>query len=238
MLLRVWLIALCLILPWFSRAEKLVPEPAPSRVTRAKVMEIAERYLRLEWKARPKNILHGTDAAGIRIDTPDVSYQPKSGSPGWWHTGTRNEGMPYKWGGFDTPESFLAGVKAGKAAGDLCTLEKRRLLEAAVSDRAVGIDCSGFISRCWGLPRAYSTRTLPSLCLPLKSYAELRPGDVLNVHNSHVLLFAGWALPNRSRLLAYETGSPPTWKVLRHSIPMKMLREQGYRPMRYRGIVE
>ena len=59
--------------------------------------------------------------------------------------------MPYQWGGFSSTEEFLQGLKAGKAAGDVYTAEKRRLLEAAVSKQAVGIDCSGLISRCWRL---------------------------------------------------------------------------------------
>jgi hypothetical protein len=208
----------------------------PSKVTRAEIIQRAEQYLRLKWTPTQANAFHGKDAAGRRVDTPDIGFQPRDGRPGWWKPGTVNVGMPYKWGGFDTPETFLKGVRAGRAAGDVYTLEKRRLLEAAVSDQAVGIDCSGFISRCWQLPKAYSTRTFHEICEPLASVADLKPGDILNTNNAHVLMFAGWATSDRKRLRAYEAGSPPTWKVLLNEMSTGWLLEKGYRPMRYRGV--
>ena len=36
--------------------------------------------------------------------------------------------------------------------------------DAAVSRFAAGVDCSGFVSRCWRLDRPFSTRELPALC--------------------------------------------------------------------------
>ena len=51
--------------------------------------------------------------------------------------------MPYKWGGFDTPASFARKIRRGYFAGDIATADKKRLLEAAVSRRATGVDCSG-----------------------------------------------------------------------------------------------
>ena len=71
---------------------------------------------------------------------------------------------------------------------------------------AVGIDCSGFISRCWRLSRPYSTRELAQVCVRLHSYDALLPGDILNTHNAHCLLFAGWVDAGCARMWAYETG--------------------------------
>jgi cell wall-associated NlpC family hydrolase len=237
MLFRIILLVLALARPFASRAEKPAAPP-PSSVTRAEAIATAQRYLLLKWKPTAANVLHGKDPVGIRVDTPDEAFKPVNSFPGWWRSGATNQGMPYKWGGFDTPESFLAGVAAGRAAGDVYTAEKRRLLDAGVSEQVVGIDCSGFISRCWGLPKSYSTRSLPGLCVGLKDYAELRPGDIVNLHNAHVLLFAGWARPDHSRLLAYETGSPPTWKVLLNDMDTQALQKLGYKAWRYRGIRE
>jgi hypothetical protein len=144
--------------------------------------------------------------------------------------------MPYQWGGFATPEEFDRGLAAGLAAGDVYTTEKRRLLDAAVSRRATGIDCSGLISRCWNLPRSCSTRELPSLCLPLASWDDLLPGDILNVHNAHVILFAGWHDAAHSQIIAIEAGVPPHWLVVRRVVPRSRLESQGFRPFRYRGM--
>ena len=208
----------------------------PGTVTRKEAIATAERYLLLTWTPTEKNILHGNDVNGMRVDTPDTSYLPAKGNPGWWRPRVKNTGMPYKWGGFDTPESFIAGVRAGQPAGDTYTAEKRRLLEAAISKVAVGIDCSGLVSRCWNLPRAFSTRSITRFCDPVPDLRDLRPGDIFNTNNAHVLLFAGWARPDHSRLLAYETGAPPMMKVLLNDMGTEWLLAKGYTAWRYRGM--
>lgn len=210
----------------------------PSRVSRAEAMTVAEAYRTHRWFATEANVRHGFDTRGIRVDTPDISYQIKGAIPGWWVPGAWNEGVPYQWGGFSTLAEFDRGVASGKAAGDVYTLQKRALLEAAVTDNAVGIDCSGFVSRCWKLPRSYSTRELGELCVRLASYDELQPGDVLNTYNAHCLLFGGWVDEKRSRIWAYETGIPPHWKVIRHRPTVASLKESGFVPLRYRGMRE
>ena len=209
--------------------------PAPSRVTRAECMDIADAYRLHRWVPSRANVLHGYDSQGIRVDTPDVSYNPNGAIPGWWVPGEATESVPYQWGGFSTLAEFDAGIRAGKAAGDVYTNEKRRLLDDAVSDAAVGIDCSGYISRCWKLDRSYSTRELPLLCTQIP-WDELMPGDILNTHNAHCLLFGGWLDGGRQQLLAYETGCPPTWKVTSHPIDSDWLKSQGYTCWRYNGM--
>lgn len=211
---------------------------APSEVTRSAVMSKAMRYASHAWTASGANVRHGLDGAGIRVDTPDQGYQKRGAVPGYWVPGVVNQGVPYQWGGFSTPEEFDRGLAAGLAAGDVYTDEKRRLLYDGVSREAVGIDCSGFVSRCWDLPKAYSTRELATICVPLPSWDDLKPGDALNLYNGHVLLFCGWVNPERKFIAAYETGGPPDWKVIRHVIGVDFLKRKGYRPLRYQGIRE
>src|SRR5689334_15816585 len=89
----------------------------PTRVTRAEALAIAAAYVTHEWTATEANIFHGTDPQGIRVDTLDAAYQPTQGDDkGWWLTGQKNVGIPYKWGGFDTPEEFDRGVQEGRYA--------------------------------------------------------------------------------------------------------------------------
>jgi cell wall-associated NlpC family hydrolase len=207
----------------------------PSRVTRAEVLTTAMRYAAHPWTGTAANVKHGPDAKGIRIDTPDITYQKAGAVPGYWIPGALNHGLPYQWGGFSTPAEFDRGLAAGFAAGDVYTSEKRAQLYDAVSTEAVGIDCSGFVSRCWNLPKAYSTRELASLCDEIP-WEDLRPGDALNIYNAHVLIFSGWTSEARTYLAAYETGGPPDWRVTRHIIATDFLKNKGYRPLRYRGI--
>ncbi len=205
-------------------------------ITRSECLALAESYRAHRWTPSEANVFHGTDPDGIPVDTPDITYQKPGVVAGWWVPGRENQGIPYQWGGFATPEQFDRDLTAGLAAGDVYTQEKRRLLEAAVSRHATGIDCSGFVSRCWGLSRSYSTRELAQLCTPLASWDDLLPGDILNIWNSHVILFGGWLDESHTSLLGYEAGVPPHWLVVSHAIPAEKLRKLGFTPYRYKGM--
>ncbi|CAN5560136.1 hypothetical protein BH09VER1_BH09VER1_38690 [soil metagenome] len=209
---------------------------APSQVTPSEALAIAQTYAKHNWKPFSRNILHGRDSAGVQVDTPDASYHPPSGRVGWWLPGEVNEGIPYKWGGFDDPNSFDESVAAGLAAGDVSTPAKRAADNAAVSGHAAGVDCSGFVSRCLKLPRVYDSAQLPAVCDPLPRAANLRPGDLLNIPHRHVMLIAGWARPDHSWILFYETGGIPQWKPLLKEAPLDALLALGYQPLRYRGM--
>jgi hypothetical protein len=205
------------------------PASAPLEpVTRSEVLALAERYLTHEWTASEANVFHGTDPDGIRVDTPDAGFEGDGG----WVTSRPNVGIPYKWGGFDLPEEFDEGLRSGRFAGDAYSAEKRRLLDDAVSRHSVGIDCSGFVSRCWKLPRSYSTRELPDLCDPVTDFSQLRPGDIFNRHNAHVRLFAGWADAAEARVIVYEAAS----RVRREEYDLENMVHQGYSAWRFRGI--
>jgi hypothetical protein len=212
-------------------------EPA-GRVTRQESIAIANAYVRHRWRPTEANVFHGTDERGIRVDTPDQGFRPANGTAGWWQPGKVNTGLPYKWGGFDTPQQFDAGLQRGLRAGDVYTPAKRALNNSAVSDSCAGIDCSGFISRCWRLSAPFSTYEIAKICEPLSSFDELRPGDVLNKSNEHICLFAGVEGGNPANLIVYDVGCPPHWKAMKHGTPVAWLRENGYTPWRYRGIVD
>ena len=207
-------------------------------VTRRQALETAAAYQNFVWTPTAQNAFHGRDADGIRVDTPNCGFERPGTRPGWWVPGERNVGMPYMWGGFSSLQEFADGLRAGRYAGDVYSADKRRKLDAAVSRYAVGIDCSGLVSRCWRLSHVLSTRTLPSVCVALSSYDDLKPADILNTDNNHVLLFKEWKDTAHERMYAYETGSPPSWKVLLDDIPVSLLRGQNYRPYRYRHIVD
>lgn len=210
---------------------------APSQITPSEALALAERFASHSWRPFARNILHGTDPKHVRVDTPDAGYQPETDRRGWWLPGEVNRGIPYKWGGFDDPDSFDAAIANGQAAGDVSTPAKRQADNAAVSTQATGVDCSGFVSRCLKLPTVHDTGQLPAVCEPLADYRDLRPGDLLNIPRRHVLLCGDWVDRSRTWIYYYETGGPPDyWKPGLKQAPIDALLALGYQPLRYRGM--
>ncbi len=203
-------------------------------ISRTEVLEIARSYAEHHWKATPKNVLHGPDHDKVAVNTPDRGAQGGADNPALWTVDAENVGVPYKWGGFDSLTSFDAGVRSGKAAGDLYSSDKRRMGGDAVSGEAVGVDCSGFISRCWKLKQKCGTSTLIPLCEKLKSPSDLLPGDVMNAAYGHVILFVKWLDDSKTRALFYE--SQPFSKVLTSEYAITDLVAEGMHPLRYRQI--
>ena len=208
------------------------------QVTRSDCMKIAEGYATHRWKAAHTNVLHGKDKYGTRVDTPDVGYNPAGGFAGWWKPGDWNEGMPYKWGGFDTLESFDRGVKDGRPAGDAFTAAKREQNDSAISSDAVGVDCSGLIARCWRMASTFSTYEIARHCERLPDLDSLRPGDVVNKEHEHVSLFIRFEDPAHEIMLVYDSGCPPNLRVAKHGVYTSYLRDKGYQAWRYRGMID
>jgi hypothetical protein len=236
MLPRVFLLPAALFLSHCAHEESpdlAIAGPAKT-VRRSEAIAIAYTYSRLEWTPQAHHVRHGRDAAGILVHTPDATLSSHGFANGWWQSGKPARGMAYQWGGFDTPKEYLASLQRGEVAGDISTAEKRRLGDAGTSRQACGIDCSGLVSRCWRLPRPYSTKELPGLCDRLESWGDLKPGDIL-LNEKHVLLFANRGIPG-SAVNVYEAGPFPVWRVNAAQIPTGYLRERGYQPWRYRGI--
>ncbi len=183
------------------------------------VLRTADEYVQLNWYCTDDNLTNGivTDEYGYLVQTP---Y--------WVQTGS-NRQVPYKWGGFETVEQFLNGIDIGKYAGDVYTSK------SGGTPSAVGVDCSGFVSRCWDLPKHYSTRMMDdALALPYSSWEEAEPGDA--VHKpGHVRLVvrqngngsllvvessgADWRVSYRNYYYADLTAYTPRYYVNRQGAP-------------------
>ena len=168
--------------------------------------------------------MHG-ERDGVRIDTPDVSFDPKG-----WKPGEDNVGMPYCWGGFTSLAEFEEQLAQPLFAGHVPLRGNAR-----GSNNTVGVDCSGYVSRCWGLPTKQSTRSLGKLCYELDDYSELLPGDIVNRFDAHVVLFAGWANDERTAMNVLEAAR---LRVKRSTYTVDKLRKNNFRPMRYKLLDE
>lgn len=149
-----------------------------------RVLARAKGFARISWQAEEKNRFHGEDGMGYRVDTPDEDYSESQYPCAWWRLGG-NQGMPYAWGGWSDEEQLLAGLKAGKYAGNVPDGRP-----GVISRACVGMDCSGLVSVCWQLPKKLSTRDLGALCDEIP-YDALMPGDILLKAGSHVMFYGG-----------------------------------------------
>lgn len=192
-------------------------------------IRIAKSYAELEWLPEARHIRHGKDSNGILVQTPDTTLRTTEVGKGYWAPGEPAIGMPYKWGGFDTPKSFLKGLAAGKKAGDIATAEKIAFNDDVISHESVGVDCSGFLSRCWKLSKHVSTPDLPDLCDRIE-WHEVRMGDML-LRKGHVLLVH---FKIGDTFVVYESASIPSWKVRRRVVTLEELKHSTYLPWRYR----
>ncbi|MDJ0736061.1 MAG: hypothetical protein QNJ47_18695 [Nostocaceae cyanobacterium] len=189
-------------------------------VTRADVINNARRYIPPRMPSwQPRSDTHVFNPAN-----PDHTFH--SG-----YTTSREYGvMPYVYGGtdgFDSGTQFLVRINNGDCPGGW---DRRNPLPGGIPGRTTynwnvrpprglgygfrvpqnlaGIDCSGYVLRCWGFSRrringvGYSTRTLPRLCVEV-TRANLKPGDILNWAGRHVRLFNA---PAGARVNIFESG--------------------------------
>lgn len=203
-------------------------------VSRTEALQIAESYVQHRWHSSERNLLHGKDTKGIEVHTPDRAGGRGRPLPDCWRVNAENVGVAYKWGGTDTLASFDFGIRAGKAAGDVYTAKKRRLDFAGVSNASVGVDCSGFICRCWKLKKRYSTYSFAEICRKLPSVVELKPADIMNRRGGHALIFVKWVDHEKKRALFYEAA--PFSKTLASEHDVNEMAAGGFVPMRYRKI--
>jgi hypothetical protein len=163
---------------------------------------------------------------GIKyVDTPDRDTYTEWPESVGWKADELNIGVPYQWGGFSSISGFNltnpidfydqytgSGTFEGKIhfAGDIfCDFQ-------IISGKACGVDCSGFVSRCWNLSTKQSTRSLtePEFSLPI-TIDNLQMGDLLIKPNYHVMLFDEFLDENNTIIQVYEAG--PNCKVGRWS---------------------
>ena len=187
-------------------------------ISRQKILSNAEPYTTHKWFCNPVNI-KDYDCGGVHVRTPD------------WVIVGNNVSIPYMWGGFSSLQEFDQGLKNGVSAGDCDTHGS-----GAGSSCAVGVDCSGFVSRAWGLTSKYSTRSIPNISTEYSSYDDLLPGDVVNRAGHHVRLIHT-VNGNGSFLTIESSASGTGWRVGYSSYTTADL-QGGYIPRYYNNIIE
>ncbi len=180
--------------------------------TRAEILARAKTFADHKWTCGATN-LHASCYGPYRSD---------------WTSGQVITGVPYNWGGFDSPEAFDRKLAKGVAAGS----HSRN----GVLSCTAGIDCSGFVSYCWGIAltsHLFGTTTLREIAGKPKSnwFTDLKPGDALNKSGSHVVLFTGYN-PDGTINICEASGSAA--RVICHRTTWS--RFKGYIPLQYKGL--
>ncbi|VEJ35920.1 Uncharacterised protein [Aedoeadaptatus ivorii] len=134
--------------------------------------------------------------------------------------------MPYCWGGFDSRSSFLNGLNKGGRAGNIRTSTSSKVANT------YGLDCSGYVSRCWGLSSKRGTGNIEGVATRI-SYSSLQPGDALN-KSGHVMLFE--KRDSNGDYVLYESTQLNGYDRVSHTIRGKSSVEGAYRPIRYNGV--
>ncbi len=219
--------------PFNDSAAAVELDVAAPPITRAKVMENARAYLTVNWAMQPENFSRiGTEN---RCD-PSRSYiwlRPRHFSESM--IGTMIGPMPYRWGGGDTPQTFRTRIELGALAGDICTCRQAQY-NYCVYPHSAGVDCSGFVSAAWGIPKR-GTSGLLDVANDVESFEALKPGDAFNWAQRHVRLFVSFAPGAAMAFMTLESSTRYECEGIceRTYRPSEM---NGYRLIRYKGITE
>lgn len=165
-----------------------LPAADAGAMTREDVLAVASRYARHAWTCSSGN------SHRLYNDL---------------RSGKRYRGVSYNMGGFDSLDDFERKTRRGTIAGN----SKRRCGRGlCIRRNLAGLDCSGFMSRCFGIPR-HTTRSLPQISAVVRR-VDLEPGDILNAEGYHAMLFDRF--DDEGQVWVYESvvrlrrgGSPP-----------------------------
>ncbi len=127
-------------------------ENSNMNIWRDNVVACAFAYANHKWVPSGHNLLHGEDADGILVNTPDEGYKSAKYNCGWWRLNVSNQGIPYHWGGASSIDDFDRGIASGMFAGNVPDYRDSR-----VSKYCTGVDCSGLVTVCWGETNKLST---------------------------------------------------------------------------------
>jgi len=175
-------------------------------ITRDEIMTIAQSYASLTWNCSSSNA---------------NSYY------NYFVAGSNYTGVAYNWGGYDTVTDFLTKINNGAIAGD------SKIFGTVHSDFA-GVDCSGYVSRCWGCGH-YTTRGLPSISSAI-NWTDLKKGDIINWAGHHVRLFS-YFTSGTNQMVVYESTIPPNANPAR-VVMRSIYRDNNYTPRKYVNIEE
>ncbi len=200
------------------------PITAVRPLTRQRVIETAFAFEGIQWQVNAA-------AYGRDPDNVCTGFAGRVRRPFYLHgkQGQQVRGIPYCWGCFGSLDQIRSKIEHGVLAGNICTHNAPR------SD-VTGVDCSAFVSAAWGLAHQFTTSAIPAIAQPVTNPFDLRPGDALDKPGSHVMLFLRFTSNQMAEVMESSPGAC-NGRVCRNVYPLSSLLARGYRPVRFRALV-
>jgi hypothetical protein len=210
-------------------------------IDRDKIIDIAKAYADYHWYPTVDNIFHGIcPICGEKVDTSDRDYFTNWYDFWGWKSGELNIGIPYKAGGFSSvsgfnltnPEDFYEQYTGtGSYQDNIHYGGDVYLNKLYPCSYACGVDCSGFVSRCWNLPQKHCTFPYPEYPFGLQNvsspirFNDLKPGDLLNSPKYHSILFKGFV--DDDTITIIDTGGC-AWQVAEYNCDVTFISRDGF----------
>lgn len=128
--------------------------------------------------------------------------------------------VAYDWGGDDTIADYNRLLSSGYVAGDID--------DSSSESCSRGVDCSGYLSRVWGLTSRKTSCSLSDVSTQI-AVGSLMKGDIVTKCGVHVAMYAG---PSSNGLYTYESTA---YAALDRVVYLNTYwsRFNGYTPRRY-----
>jgi hypothetical protein len=140
--------------------------------------------------------------------------------------------VSYNWGGFDTVAEFNKKILTDKMKAGNVNTRQPPLLSCAS-----GVDCSGFISRVWGLTSKLGTYDLASNNITEEiTQTDIKKGDIYVIGGDHVMMYK--MKGNFWGTIAVVIESSASYgNVVETKYPIKWLEENNFKLRRAKSII-
>jgi len=152
------------ILPYSMALAILLCTATAGAISRDEVLVRAQTYSFHPWECENQNV------------TASCAWGYQS-----VHAVGQHMGLPYDWGGCMTLLKFDKGLAQGQGAGSYP--------DDGILDCTVGLDCSGFVSKAWGVGH-HTTSSMHQVSHEI-SFGSVKEADGFNIPGYHVVLFGG-----------------------------------------------
>jgi len=182
-----------------------------SKISRSKIMSNARSFYNdFKWSCKDKNL-----ASLYNWTKP--RYVNKAGS---------YKCMPYCWGGFSSISDYKKAMENSGRVGNINTSSLSHV------SNTYGLDCSGYVSRCWEQTTKYGTSTIKNISSKI-AIGDILKGDALNNAGSHIVLFD--KLDGYGNYVLYEATLRNNYDRVEHTT-RSATDLSNYVPIRYNNV--